>query len=223
MKEEILKDGLCAVRRHQVKRGGEARGRGGKKKVDVPKNVHFSDCLAGVVGFEPTNVGFRIRCLNRTWRYPNQSGAVGETRTLMALTTATSTLRVYQFRHDREMLTVQCLSCIRRVTPTIDLAGVVGFEPTNVGFRIRCLNRTWRYPNQSGAVGETRTLMALTTATSTLRVYQFRHDRETFSACIFVLGTRYVVIAEHDVTSNRTDGRGSRIRTYVCRIQNPMP
>ena len=28
-----------------------------------------------------------------------------------------------------------------------------------------------------GAVGETRTLMALTTATSRLRVYQFRHDR----------------------------------------------
>ena len=133
--------------------------------------------LAGVVGFEPTNVGFRIRCLNRTWRYPSTSGAVGETRTLMALTTATSTLRVYQFRHDREMLTVRCLRSIRRVTPLIDLAGVVGFEPTNVGFRIRCLNRTWRYPSTSGAVGETRTLMALTTATSTLRVYQFRHDR----------------------------------------------
>ena len=28
-----------------------------------------------------------------------------------------------------------------------------------------------------GAVGETRTLMALTTATSRLRVYQFRHPR----------------------------------------------
>ena len=153
--------------------------------MDVPKNVHFLDDLAGVVGFEPTNVGFRIRCLNRTWRYPSTSGAVGETRTLMALTTATSTLRVYQFRHDREMLTVRCLRSIRRVTPLIDLAGVVGFEPTNVGFRIRCLNRTWRYPNQSGAVGETRTLMALTTATSTLRVYQFRHDRETFSVCIW--------------------------------------
>ncbi len=155
------------------------------KKMDVPKNVHSLDDLAGVVGFEPTNVGFRIRCLNRTWRYPSTSGAVGETRTLMALTTATSTLRVYQFRHDREMLTVRCLRSIRRVTPLIDLAGVVGFEPTNVGFRIRCLNRTWRYPSTSGAVGETRTLMALTTATSTLRVYQFRHDRETFSACIW--------------------------------------
>ena len=141
--------------------------------------------LAGVVGFEPTNVGFRIRCLNRTWRYPNQSGAVGETRTLMALTTATSTLRVYQFRHDRETFSA-CIWCnapdassLLSLTahPTERLAGVVGFEPTNVGFRIRCLNRTWRYPNQSGAVGETRTLMALTTATSTLRVYQFRHDR----------------------------------------------
>ena len=76
------------------------------------------------------------------------NGAVGETRTLMALTTATSTLRVYQFRHDREMLTVRCLRSIRRVTPLIDLAGVVGFEPTNVGFRIRCLNRTWRYPSK---------------------------------------------------------------------------
>ena len=116
--------------------------------MDVPKNVHFLDDLAGVVGFEPTNVGFRIRCLNRTWRYPSTSGAVGETRTLMALTTATSTLRVYQFRHDREMLTVRCLRSIRRVTPLIDLAGVVGFEPTNVGFRIRCLNRTWRYPSK---------------------------------------------------------------------------
>ena len=141
--------------------------------------------LAGVVGFEPTNVGFRIRCLNRTWRYPNQSGAVGETRTLMALTTATSTLRVYQFRHDRETFSA-CIWCCApdassllslTAHPTERLAGVVGFEPTNVGFRIRCLNRTWRYPNQSGAVGETRTLMALTTATSTLRVYQFRHDR----------------------------------------------
>ena len=30
-------------------------------------------------------------------------GAVGETRTLMALTTATSRLRVYQFRHDRPL------------------------------------------------------------------------------------------------------------------------
>ena len=187
--------------------------------------AHPTERLAGVVGFEPTNVGFRIRCLNRTWRYPNTSGAVGETRTLMALTTATSTLRVYQFRHDREMLTVLCLRSIRRVTPLIDLAGVVGFEPTNVGFRIRCLNRTWRYPNTSGAVGETRTLMALTTATSTLRVYQFRHDRETFSACILylVLRTGRVVIAEPDGTSNRTVGRGSRIRTYECRIQNPMP
>ena len=29
----------------------------------------------------------------------------------------------------------------------------------------------------NGAVGETRTLMALTTATSTLRVYQFRHTK----------------------------------------------
>ena len=28
-----------------------------------------------------------------------------------------------------------------------------------------------------GAVGETRTLMTLATATSRLRVYQFRHDR----------------------------------------------
>ena len=28
-----------------------------------------------------------------------------------------------------------------------DLAGVVGFEPTSGGFRIRCLNRTWRYPS----------------------------------------------------------------------------
>ena len=153
--------------------------------MDVPKNVHSLDDLAGVVGFEPTNVGFRIRCLNRTWRYPNKSGAVGETRTLMALTTATSTLRVYQFRHDRETFSA-CIWCYApdassllslTAHPTERLAGVVGFEPTNVGFRIRCLNRTWRYPNQSGAVGETRTLMALTTATSTLRVYQFRHDR----------------------------------------------
>ena len=141
--------------------------------------------LAGVVGFEPTNVGFRIRCLNRTWRYPSTSGAVGETRTLMALTTATSTLRVYQFRHDRETFSA-CIWCCApdassllslTAHPTERLAGVVGFEPTNVGFRIRCLNRTWRYPSTSGAVGETRTLMALTTATSTLRVYQFRHDR----------------------------------------------
>ena len=62
----------------------------------------LTDLLAGVVGFEPTRVGFRIRCLNRTWLYPSQSGAVGETRTLKVLTTATSTLRVYQFRHDRE-------------------------------------------------------------------------------------------------------------------------
>ena len=31
----------------------------------------FREDLAGVVGFEPTNGGFRIRCLNRTWRYPS--------------------------------------------------------------------------------------------------------------------------------------------------------
>ena len=82
-------------------------------------------------------------------------GAVGETRTLMALTTATSTLRVYQFRHDRETFSA-CIWCCApdassllslTAHPTERLAGVVGFEPTNVGFRIRCLNRTWRYPS----------------------------------------------------------------------------
>ena len=31
----------------------------------------FREDLAGVVGFEPTSGGFRIRCLNRTWRYPS--------------------------------------------------------------------------------------------------------------------------------------------------------
>ena len=171
--------------------GGEAGGKqraGKNKKARSLSTAGLTDCLAGVVGFEPTNVGFRIRCLNRTWRYPSKSGAVGETRTLMALTTATSTLRVYQFRHDRENLLSSRYSCLKApdVGPRLSseghpfrkgLAGVVGFEPTNVGFRIRCLNRTWRYPSKSGAVGETRTLMALTTATSTLRVYQFRHDR----------------------------------------------
>ena len=84
------------------------------------------------------------------------NGAVGETRTLMALTTATSTLRVYQFRHDRETFSA-CIWCCApdassllslTAHPTERLAGVVGFEPTNVGFRIRCLNRTWRYPSK---------------------------------------------------------------------------
>ena len=98
-------------------------------------------------------------------------GAVGETRTLMTLATATSRLRVYQFRHDRisdfplnstcvllrvgnytqtfyfckSMLFFLCIP-IRAGFSSV-LAGVVGFEPTNGGFRIRCLNRTWRYPS----------------------------------------------------------------------------
>ena len=37
-----------------------------RKQALIPKMI-----LAGVVGFEPTNGGFRIRCLNRTWRYPS--------------------------------------------------------------------------------------------------------------------------------------------------------
>ena len=31
--------------------------------------------------------------------------------------------------------------------PLMSMAGVVGFEPTRGGFRIRCLNRTWLYPS----------------------------------------------------------------------------
>ncbi len=98
-------------------------------------------------------------------------GAVGETRTLMTLATATSRLRVYQFRHDR-MSDFSARLCALRtaiLSKTAEianvensplkhradhsartngcLAGVVGFEPTNGGFRIRCLNRTWRYPS----------------------------------------------------------------------------
>ena len=38
-----------------------------RKQALIPKMI-----LAGAVGFEPTNVGFRIRCLNRTWRYPSK-------------------------------------------------------------------------------------------------------------------------------------------------------
>ena len=95
-------------------------------------------------------------------------GAVGETRTLMTLATATSRLRVYQFRHDRisdfnsqldlrlaesselyiGFRTLQAFSEKNfRSRFSSVLAGVVGFEPTNGGFRIRCLNRTWRYPS----------------------------------------------------------------------------
>ncbi len=198
------------------------RGRKRQKKMDVPKNVHSLDDLAGVVGFEPTNVGFRIRCLNRTWRYPSTSGAVGETRTLMALTTATSTLRVYQFRHDREMLTVRCLRSIRRVTPLIDLAGVVGFEPTNVGFRIRCLNRTWRYPSKWCGRRDSNSHGSHHSDLNAARLPISPRPRNLLSLYL-VLRTGRVVIAESDGTSNRTVGRGSRIRTYECRIQNPMP
>ena len=95
-------------------------------------------------------------------------GAVGETRTLMTLATATSRLRVYQFRHDRisdfnsqldlrlaesselyiGFRTLQAFSEKNfRSRFSSVLAGVVGFKPTNGGFRIRCLNRTWRYPS----------------------------------------------------------------------------
>ena len=38
-------------------------------------------------------------------------------------------------------------SCMTAEPSALALAGVVGFEPTNGGFRIRCLNRTWRYPS----------------------------------------------------------------------------
>ena len=41
-------------------------------------------------------------------------GAVGETRTLMTLATATSRLRVYQFRHDR----IESRSSIRIFRPS---------------------------------------------------------------------------------------------------------
>ena len=118
-----------------------------------------SDALTGL-GDTPINL-VRSERLELSWLSPQRPQRCASTN----------------FATTAKCLTVRCLRSIRRVTPLIDLAGVVGFEPTNVGFRIRCLNRTWRYPNQSGAVGETRTLMALTTATSTLRVYQFRHDR----------------------------------------------
>ena len=42
------------------------------KKIQraLPNRI-LSEDLAGVVGFEPTSGGFRIRCLNRTWRYPS--------------------------------------------------------------------------------------------------------------------------------------------------------
>ena len=85
-----------------------------------------------------------------------------------------------------------------------------------------------------GAVGETRTLMALTTATSRLRVYQFRHDR------IFRFFRSAHRFAERHFNENgekcktfrflsglslllKATGRGSRIRTYEWRIQNPLP
>ena len=44
----------------------------GYKKIPqaLPDRILLED-LAGVVGFEPTSGGFRIRCLNRTWRYPS--------------------------------------------------------------------------------------------------------------------------------------------------------
>ena len=54
--------------------------------------------------------------------------------------------------------------------------------------------------------------MVLTTATSTLRVYQFRHDREILTVYLTEQSLRLILT-----------GRGSRIRTYECRIQNPMP
>ena len=96
---------LCKPGRDTSRMWLRRRVRKGEKKQEGPlsfdNSPFLTDLLAGVVGFEPTRVGFRIRCLNRTWLYPSQSGAVGETRTLKVLTTATSTLRVYQFRHDR--------------------------------------------------------------------------------------------------------------------------
>ena len=137
------------VRRHAVsgkeRRRREGQGKEKAKKMDVPKNVHFLDDLAGVVGFEPTNVGFRIRCLNRTWRYPSTSGAVGETRTLMALTTATSTLRVYQFRHDRGP-NCSPLMCIRRSEVT-SRGGVfylgISFVGALLGFSLPDIPYSW--------------------------------------------------------------------------------
>ena len=52
-----------------------------------------------------------------------------------------------------------------------------------------------------GAVGETRTLMALTTATSRLRVYQFRHDR-------LALKKTFVFFESLTVGHNRDQLRG---------------
>ena len=48
------------------------------------------------------------------------SGAVGETRTLMTLATATSRLRVYQFRHDRILIFSSQISRTVRVRHYMD-------------------------------------------------------------------------------------------------------
>ena len=87
-----------------------------------------------------------------------------------------------------------------------------------------------------GAVGETRTLMTLATATSRLRVYQFRHDRiSDFNSQLdlrlaesseLYIGFRTLqafseFFSDHPVF--KRFGRGSRIRTYEWRIQNPLP
>ena len=128
--------------------------------------------MAGVVGFEPTNGGFRIRCLNRTWRYPSTWCGRRDSNShdsrhshLKAARLPISPRPHFQIFSsqldlrlaERSELYIglrtlqEPFAFFRRFFVFADaasvLAGVVGFEPTNGGFRIRCLNRTWRYPS----------------------------------------------------------------------------
>ena len=111
--------------------------------------------MAGVVGFEPTRGGFRIRCLNRTWLYP--SPWCGERLELSWLSpqppqgcaSTNFATTAFGFLTGRDHTTTPRLfySVNRKNFFPLGLAGVVGFEPTRGGFRIRCLNRTWLYPS----------------------------------------------------------------------------
>ena len=80
------------------------------------------DCfLAGVEGFEPSNVGVRVPCLT-TWRHPN----IFELKKILA--------GVAGFEPTRERVKVSCLTAWLHPNVYIDLKKIVGWkvglEPT---------------------------------------------------------------------------------------------
>ena len=95
--------------------------------------------MAGVAGFEPTNVGTKSRCLT-TWRHPNNNIKFSLLppggRMVRPLTHCAS------FACAQDLGQQSCL-VQRRTT-----CAVLASRPNDVGTKSRCLT-TWRHPNNN--------------------------------------------------------------------------